>query len=42
MAVSKNKVCLKGAKISKYDDGNESYSKTGVRKLFPTMAASLG
>jgi hypothetical protein len=27
---------------NKYDDGTESYSKTGVPKVFPTLAASLG
>jgi hypothetical protein len=47
IAVSKNKVCLKGTKMSRYwrhkicDDGTESYSTTGVPKLFPTVAASL-
>jgi transposase InsO family protein len=28
--------------IKKCDDGNESYSVTGVRKMFPTVAASMG
>jgi hypothetical protein len=43
------KVCLKGTKISGYsrhpkkcDDGTESCSTTGVPKMFPTVAASLG
>jgi hypothetical protein len=49
LALSKNKVCLKGAKISGYwrhpkkcDEGTENYSTTGVPKMFPTLAASLG
>jgi hypothetical protein len=49
VAVSKNKVCLKGTKISRYcrhskkcDDGTESYSTPGVLEMFPTVAASLG
>jgi hypothetical protein len=51
LAVSKNRVCLKGMKISEYwrhpkkkkcDDGTESYSTTEVPKTFLTFAASLG
>jgi hypothetical protein len=49
LAVSKNTVYLKETKISGYqshptkcDDGTESYSITGVPKIFPTMVASLG
>jgi hypothetical protein len=41
LAVSKNKVFLKGTKISRYcrhpkkcDDSNESYSTTGISKCF--------
>jgi hypothetical protein len=29
-------------KTKKSDDGIESYSTTGVPKIFPTVAASLG
>jgi hypothetical protein len=49
LAVSKNKFCLKRMKISGYwkhptkrDDGPERCSTTGVPKMFPTVAASLG
>jgi hypothetical protein len=49
LAVSKNKFCLKETKISGYwlqwkrsGDGTESYFTTGVPKMFPTVAASLG
>jgi hypothetical protein len=46
--VSKNKVCLKGMKISGYgrhpskkcDDGTESCSTTGVPEMFPTVGGS--
>jgi hypothetical protein len=44
-----NKVCLKGTKIQRHwrhekecDDGTESCSTTGVPKMFPAEAASLG
>jgi hypothetical protein len=44
LAVSKNKVCLKGEKISGYcshptkcDDGSESCSTAGVPKMFPIV-----
>jgi hypothetical protein len=49
LAVSKNKVCLKGMIIlgywrypNKCDDGTESYSRRGVPKMYPTVATSLG
>jgi len=48
LAVSKDKVCLKGAKISGYWkhpkkvwQGTRSCSATGVAKMFPTVALSL-
>jgi len=28
--------------FKKYDNGTENYSRTGVPKIFPTVAASLG
>jgi hypothetical protein len=48
LAVFKNKFCLKGTKISGYwkhktksDDGTESYSRTGIPKMFRTVAGSI-
>jgi hypothetical protein len=45
VAVSKDKICLKGMKISGYCrhpkqnyDDTENYSTTGVPKMFPTVA----
>jgi hypothetical protein len=43
LALSKNKVCLEGTKtLKKSDNSTESYSTTGVPKMFPTVAALLG
>jgi hypothetical protein len=49
LSVPKNKVCLKGMKISGYwrhpkkcDNSNESHSTTGVPNMFWTVAASSG
>jgi hypothetical protein len=45
LAVSKNKYCLKGTKISGYwrhqkeCDSTESYGITGIPEMFPTVAA---
>jgi hypothetical protein len=33
---------LKGRKFQDTEDGTESYSTSGVPKMFPTVAASLG
>jgi hypothetical protein len=37
----KNKICLKGTKISGHERMTQSYTTTGVPKMFPTVAASL-
>jgi hypothetical protein len=49
VAISKNTACLKVTKISGYrshpqkcENGTESYFITGVPKIFPKVAASLG
>jgi hypothetical protein len=49
ISVSKNKICLKGMKISrclktsrKCDNVTKSCSTTGVLVMFPPVAASLG
>jgi hypothetical protein len=48
LAVFKNKICIRDEDFrivktsEKCDSGTESYSTTGVQKMFPTVAASLG
>jgi hypothetical protein len=42
MSLSKNKVCLKWTKTSKKCDGGENYFVSGVPKMVPAVAASLG